>query len=121
MRPIKPNKFPSLSILTTTAGAGSVVSPTFTGRVKEITYDGGLATGADLVVTRTSDGAILGTFTDIGTARASWRPVGAIHDAVGAAVSGAGDYWLIVDDTVTFTISSGGSEDTGLFGLYWEA
>jgi hypothetical protein len=119
MTKIKLNKSGPLTILTTTGGTGSVACNDFTGRVKEIVYDGGLATGADITITRTSDGLVLLVVTDAGTSAAGYRPLASIVDAANAAITG-GDYWNIVNDSITITVAQGGSEDTGIFRVYWE-
>jgi len=96
------------------------------GRLLEVVYDGGMATGGDITFTGATTGKALLTITNGGTSNVTWRPRGVVHTqaetGAGTAVTYDGTneiyepVWL-VDEEIKIVTANGGNVDTGIFTL----
>ena len=93
------------------------------GRLLEVVYDGGLATGADMTITGNTTGKALLTITNGGTSNVTWRPRGVVHSqaetGAGTAVTYDGTNEIyepvwIVDEEIKIVTAQGGAADTGI-------
>lgn len=113
------------AITTNASGAATVtIGQNIRGYIVALYYrPGTLDTGADVVVTVTGTGAPVLTKSNLGTGN-SWLYPRALPTNANAATGPLGtvpsERIPIIDDTVTFALTSGGNTLTGAVDLIWD-
>ena len=110
--------YETITVTTDASGDATVYSTAkYTGRIVAITYDGGMATGADLTITTEDTAQAVLTKANAGTSAVAYRPVATLQAVADGSDLVAYDYIHMVDERLKIVVAEGGNVDTGVFKL----
>ena len=107
----------SAAITTSTAGAATVYTPAFTGKVSVVKYTPtDTASTADITVTTNTTGQSVWSESNLSKSAATIRyPRSVAHTTAGAASGIAQELIPVVEESLKIVIAQGGNTKTGAF------